>query len=1015
MDNSSEITQATATLRQLNNLYNGLNETINKVEDDYNNGIIDMTTHDNRLAILTDQYQQVYAALNNQAGILTGLKATSLETVNKANLEAAIASIEATSKALGTSVNSTNYLAELNEHLQETNTHLDYLTEFKNSDIPNIDEYISHLESERDRLGSTANMTEDMATNNDPTSFDGMMINQSTDDYAETLKKIAYFNNIKEQLYTTEVTDVDKEETKIAEEETEETTTPMIEDQYSQARAMTDDEIKASQEKMAFTNNADDIEYIPNTNIPRPRARDPYETDDEYVTYLKNYYGKYFPIAKEQPTDKSILKPVPEEEIQTPKDEKQEPEGEKSIPIGEEPIPERGKPIPEREEPIPERGKPISEREEPVPEREEPIPEEEQPTPAIPPTSGNTNKESIDHIMAYLTKGLKISVKDDKHYEASSIQPYKIIFNNEQVFNYNCAQIFGAPVNLLTATAAKVYKTINQLLLTKQAKKDLKELENRLDKMSYDDPRWDTLYHEFARETYKHKESTAITRIITSKIANYVQYKEKKISEQLTNNYITAITDYKTIVAIDERLTNDKNLSDNDRRALVAAKNKLLSGKAQLIGNIRNLQHQGEEMLSSGLHGLEEDVKVSQTKMSYLGLRKSSGRIDDELKAQFAFIQDNEQKAVRENNDMAALKNFIIYERLSADNDTMKKSIFGNRETGATHYSPFPTKLDYRNDPYVQYIGKAIASVGVMVALGTSIGNYVAEQRMLAEHNAEINSVNAHNSGIQTEINNTGKDLQANAGTYQKGAEALGKQSEYTKVLSAERHSLDSTNWDTTSQLYHNLDSAAHTSYDQLNSTITTGLKNIHDNLASGKISAAQASNQTTALYSQVQSQINNSLPNIMGTFKAYQAAHPDIHLGAYADSLQYMVDHPQDITNMLEAANGTLEAGVKLSSMQVQAISTLQSLPSSILPPIAGTLGVLGLAYNTKAEMSLGINNDKNKGMQQFIQNTEKQEAVAKSRVDNILKKSRMDKNSDLNDMFNKAANATPQNANTK
>ena len=36
MDNSSEITQATATLRQLNNLYNGLNETINKVEDDYN-------------------------------------------------------------------------------------------------------------------------------------------------------------------------------------------------------------------------------------------------------------------------------------------------------------------------------------------------------------------------------------------------------------------------------------------------------------------------------------------------------------------------------------------------------------------------------------------------------------------------------------------------------------------------------------------------------------------------------------------------------------------------------------------------------------------------------------------------------------------------------------------------------------------------------------------------------------------------------------------------------------------
>ena len=36
-------------------------------------------------------------------------------------------------------------------------------------------------------------------------------------------------------------------------------------------------------------------EYIPGTNIYKPRDRKTYETDEEYVNYLDEYYGKYFP------------------------------------------------------------------------------------------------------------------------------------------------------------------------------------------------------------------------------------------------------------------------------------------------------------------------------------------------------------------------------------------------------------------------------------------------------------------------------------------------------------------------------------------------------------------------------------------------------------------------------------------------------------------------------------------------------------------------------------------------
>ena len=39
----------------------------------------------------------------------------------------------------------------------------------------------------------------------------------------------------------------------------------------------------------------EDTEYIPGTNIPKPRDRGIYETDEEYVEFLKDYYEQHFP------------------------------------------------------------------------------------------------------------------------------------------------------------------------------------------------------------------------------------------------------------------------------------------------------------------------------------------------------------------------------------------------------------------------------------------------------------------------------------------------------------------------------------------------------------------------------------------------------------------------------------------------------------------------------------------------------------------------------------------------
>ena len=55
------------------------------------------------------------------------------------------------------------------------------------------------------------------------------------------------------------------------------------------------------------SNNNDDViidvyesgEFIPGTTIRKPRFRGDYETDEEYVDYLENYYNRYFPQASQ--------------------------------------------------------------------------------------------------------------------------------------------------------------------------------------------------------------------------------------------------------------------------------------------------------------------------------------------------------------------------------------------------------------------------------------------------------------------------------------------------------------------------------------------------------------------------------------------------------------------------------------------------------------------------------------------------------------------------------------------
>lgn len=57
------------------------------------------------------------------------------------------------------------------------------------------------------------------------------------------------------------------------------------------------------------------MDFIPGTNIPKPRTRGLDESDESYVSYLKSYYNENFPAEKvEEITKEEIIENIPKEE-----------------------------------------------------------------------------------------------------------------------------------------------------------------------------------------------------------------------------------------------------------------------------------------------------------------------------------------------------------------------------------------------------------------------------------------------------------------------------------------------------------------------------------------------------------------------------------------------------------------------------------------------------------------------------------------------------------------------------
>lgn len=59
-------------------------------------------------------------------------------------------------------------------------------------------------------------------------------------------------------------------------------------------------------------------ELVAGTNIPRPRYRAPYESDEDYVTYLKGYYSKYFPEMNKEEAEVQNANEVEESNVPRP-------------------------------------------------------------------------------------------------------------------------------------------------------------------------------------------------------------------------------------------------------------------------------------------------------------------------------------------------------------------------------------------------------------------------------------------------------------------------------------------------------------------------------------------------------------------------------------------------------------------------------------------------------------------------------------------------------------------------
>ena len=429
------------------------------------------------------------------------------------------------------------------------------------------------------------------------------------------------------------------------------------------------------------------------------------------------------------------------------------------------------------------------------------------------------------------------------------------------------------------------------------------------------------------------------------------------------------------------------------KKAYEETHKKAMRKAALFIRNIESKRTEADNLLSGGLHGLEEDYKAVATKLSYVGLRFTKEHdFNNRLQAKLAKADIMLQEGLAEDNEEKIINGYMEKERLYYENTKVSNSIFGKRSTGEKYYTPYAERLDYRPDPFIRDLITTVATTTAVISAVNAIRVHQIEaQQIIAEQQRQANKVNKANEEILDHVGSEASRIVEGRETIKKGLEAQMHQDVLATSNSLERYTLDHLNWTTGTPEYRALDDANHAFYNSFYDNVTLQLNAITDNCRIGAISHAEALQQMEALAQTSQSTLVDVAGLCLNELKVYAPAHSQFDLHGPMEALQYIIDNPNAIIDMNETAINATNIAEGLMGLSPEYATALSVLPSDWLTTMVNVAGSAALVTNViKGMATKGKGNSKTKWkesedirkmMDEFIESQKEKEQEEKTK----------------------------------
>ena len=507
---------------------------------------------------------------------------------------------------------------------------------------------------------------------------------------------------------------------------------------------------------------------------------------------------------------------------------------------------------------------------------------------------------------------------------------------------YFVGSIIPAGLEVLKTAVGKIYATYASLL--KGSGKGSTYI-NRFEKAWEDlspaeiEKLWN---HYLGNEQLKMKELIDIDSLIRQKLVAYGMEKVAKLNQETEANYAILITAKATINDIDRKLQNP-NLSAEERAQLIEQRNEFVRIGGTAAKTITDCQREANKILNSGIHGHEEDTNAKQSKMNFAGFRHSKiGDVSvEEQKIRYGNQGDRYDKALEriEETDQTKdyeelMDSFLEMEYFLIDHTDSKKIIGGTVSTGATEYSPFAKRKDYRPDPYIRNMLITATTLASIV----SIANSIRVELKNKELKSDIEEVNLKNEVKVEEMREAARHQLEQQERLAKGSIARARENAGGYHGISERRALDTNGKDwyeslTSSDYSKNHNITDHDIQEAIAREASDRSSTLLDQYTRGEITQRKFLESVQEVEKFTVEATSELAKDYIPGLAEYMRNHPNFELAEFYDTIQFISKSSGDVIDSNVAILEIMKDADFISQV------TIQGAPSDISSDLITTI----------------------------------------------------------------------------